>query len=241
MRENTFCSLCAILYLFKYWVNFTDKNRNKLCCHLCWETLQQNQVLVKLLWMISKYHWLSYSENKWFQTCFGRNDFLLKATVAKLIQHHHPTLTTWVTSKQTLFPAWNKKVKDKQVLNGRSAPLLFFSGTDGLVDVFLWRLGAVRHFTCVNLVHVPVWRLDVQIAAYLVSLVRSVDGGAGRDPTAHWTPTDQPGHFCKRHRLTGQTEQSGFVGAELSTGRREDSQDRRREAGAWKHNKDMNY
>ena len=182
---------------------------------MCWESLQQNQALVKLLLMISKYHCLSCSENKLFQTCFVQNDFLLKATVAKLIEHHHPTLTTCVTSIQTHFPAWNKVQtgEKKQVLNGHSAPLLFFSGADGLGDVFLWRLGAQRHFTCVKLVHVPVWRLDGQIAADLESLVRLLDGGAGRDPTAHWTPTDQPGHFCKRHRLTGQTEQSGFVGA----------------------------
>uniref|UniRef100_A0A3P8VSA9 Ig-like domain-containing protein n=1 Tax=Cynoglossus semilaevis TaxID=244447 RepID=A0A3P8VSA9_CYNSE len=46
-------------------------------------------------------------------------------------------------------------------------------------------------------------------------------------------PTNQPGHICKRHRLTGQTDQSDFFGLELRAGRREDSQDRRREPGVW--------
>uniref|UniRef100_A0A3P8VPM0 Ig-like domain-containing protein n=1 Tax=Cynoglossus semilaevis TaxID=244447 RepID=A0A3P8VPM0_CYNSE len=41
------------------------------------------------------------------------------------------------------------------------------------------------------------------------------------------------GHICKRHRLTGQTDQSDFFGLELRAGRREDSQDRRREPGVW--------
>lgn len=126
----------------------------------------------------------------------------------------------------------------KQIRNGHCAPLLFFSGTVWLVDVFLWSLGAQRHFTCVNLIRVPVWRPEGQIAADLESLVRLLNSAAGRDPSAHWTPTSQPAHICKRHRLTGQTDQSGFVGLELSTGRREDCQDRRREAGAWKHMKD---
>lgn len=126
----------------------------------------------------------------------------------------------------------------KQIWNGHSAPLLLFSGTVWLFDVFLCSLGAQRHFTCVNLIHVPVWRLDVQIAADLESLVWLLNSGAGRDPTAHWTPSSQPADICKRHRLTGQTDQSGFVGLELSTGRREDCQDRRREAGAWKYIKD---
>ena len=129
----------------------------------------------------------------------------------------------------------------KQMLNAHSAPLLFFSGTVGLVDVFLCSLGAQRHFTCVNLIHVPVWRLDGQIAADLEGLVCLLNSGAGRDPTAHWTPTKQPAHICKRHRLTGQTDQRGFVGLELSTGRREDCQDRRREAGAWRYTKDIHH
>lgn len=64
------------------------------------------------------------------------------------------------------------------------------------------------------------------------SLVWLLNGGAGRDPTAHWTPTSQPADVCKWHRLTGQTDQSGCVGRGLSAGRREDCQDRRREAGA---------
>ena len=123
----------------------------------------------------------------------------------------------------------------KQIVNAHSAPLLLFSGTLWLVDVFLWSLGAHRHFTCVNLIHVPVWHLDGQIAADSESLVRLLNSGAGRDPSAHWTPTRQPAHICKRHRLTGQTEQRGCVGLVLSTGRREDCEDRRREAGAWKY------
>lgn len=129
----------------------------------------------------------------------------------------------------------------KQIWNGACAPLLFFSGTVWLVDVLLCSLGAQRHFTCVNLLHVPVWRLDGQIAADLESAVRLLNGGAGRDPTAHWTPSSQPAHICKRHRLTGQTDQRGFVGLELSSGRREDCQDRRREAGAWKYIQDIHH
>ena len=146
--------------------------------------------------------------------------------------------TSFLTSKPC-YEQTAQTVK-KQILNAHSGPLLFFSGTLWLVDVLLWSLGARRHFTCVNLVHVPVWRLDGQIAADLESLVWLLNSGAARDPTAHWTPSRQPGHICKRHRLTGQTDQSGFVGLELSTGRREDCQDRRREAGAWKYMKD-NY
>ena len=127
----------------------------------------------------------------------------------------------------------------KQMWDGHSAPLLFFSATVGLVDGFLCSLGAQRHFTFVNLLHVPVWRLDGQKAADLESLVRLLNSGAGRDPTAHWTPSSKPAHICKRHRLTGQTDQTGFVGLELSAGRREECEDRRREAGAWKHMKDV--
>ena len=77
--------------------------------------------------------------------------------------------------------------------------------------------------------------MDGQIAADVESLVRLLNSDAGGDLTAHWTPTSQPAHICKTLRLTGQTgqtEQSGFVGLELSTGRREDCQDRRREAAA---------
>ena len=107
-------------------------------------------------------------------------------------------------------------------------------------NAFLFvRLGAQRHSTCVNLTAVPVWRLDGQIAADLESLVWLLNSGAGRDPSAHWTPSSQPAHICKRPRLTGQTDQRGFVGLELSTGRREDCQDRTRESGAWKHTQDI--
>ena len=127
---------------------------------------------------------------------------------------------------------------NKQVWNGRSAPLHSFSGTVWL-DVFLWAGGAQRHFTCVKLIHVPVWRLDGQIAANLESLVWLLNSGAGRNPAAQWTPTSQPGHICKRHRLTGQTDQIDFAGLELSTGWREDCQDGGREARAWKYMEDI--
>lgn len=163
------------------------------------------------------------------------------AADAKLIQHLHLTVTTFITSMQTAFLTWKpcheqtaQRVK-QQIVNTHPAPLLFFSETLWLLDLLLWTLGAHRHFTCVKLVVVPVWRLDGQIAADLESLVWFLNSGAGRDPTAHWTATNQPAHICKRPRLSGQTEQSGFVGLELSTGRREDCQDRRREAGAWKY------
>lgn len=119
----------------------------------------------------------------------------------------------------------------KQILGGHSA-LLLFRSTVRLLDVFLWRLGTQRCFARVNLIHVPVWRLDVQIAADLETLVWLLNSDTGRDPTAHFIPIRQPGHICKGHRLTQQTDQRGFVGPERSTRRREDCQDGRREAGA---------
>lgn len=129
----------------------------------------------------------------------------------------------------------NSPNRKKRVLNGHSGPLLFFSGTAQLVDGFLWSLGARWHFTCVNLIHVPVWRLDGQVAAHLECPVWLLNSSAGRNPVAHQTPGSQPGHICKGDRQTGQTDQSGFAGLEISTGRREDCQDGRRDAGAWKH------
>ncbi len=192
---------------------------------------------------------LSFQEYKWIQLVFDLNSFywmsLETCSSCKADTTPPPNCPNmYYKHAHTCFlacePCNEQRAQrgKKQVRNGHCAPLLSFSGTEGLVDVFLWSLGAQRHFTCVNLIRVPVCRLDVQIAADLESVVCLLNSRAGRDPTAHWTPSSQPADICKRHRLTGQTDQSGLVGLELSSGRREDCQDRRREAGAWKHTKD---
>lgn len=163
----------------------------------------------------------------------------LNAADAKLIQQCHLTVTTSITSiesKVETCPRQWKSTKTKAA-GFHCAPLLVSIETLGLVDGFLRAAGAHRHFTCINLVAVPVWRLDGQRAADVESAVRLLNSGAGRDPSAHWTPSSQPADICKRHRLTGHTDQSGFVGLELSAGRREECEDRRREAGACKSEK----
>ena len=117
-------------------------------------------------------------------------------------------------------------------------PLLVIGGTDRPADSFLWILGAQRHFACEDFLHIPVWSLDGQRAAHLESLLCFLNSWTGPDPRADWIPIQQPADLCKRQRLSGQTEQSGFVGLELSSGGREERQDRRRETGAWKTTED---
>lgn len=99
----------------------------------------------------------------------------------------------------------------------------------------LWGLGAQGHLTCVHLLTEPLCSFDGQIAADLESLVRLLDRPAGSDPAAHWTSVPQPGNICQTLWGAGQnseTDQSGRAGLELIGGRREDWEDRRREAGA---------
>lgn len=165
------------------------------------------------------------------------NQLTQHSAIAKQKQLVHPTVTIFITGIATYNISKPCSIKQHKQERSRCSTVilvLLFSAAVWLLDHFLWSRGAQRHFTFVDLILVPVWRLDGQIAADLESLVWLLNSGAGRDPTAHWTPIRHPGNICKTHRQqTGQTDQSGFVGLELLTGRREDCQDRRREGRAW--------